>query len=348
MTKFSLLENISPQVYEKWLLSLPNAPFLQSKNMRHLHQSLGDQAFLFGFQKEQELIGLAFAVLVKARRGHYLYLPYGPVFKRGGWQYLPEFTSCLRQKGLALKADFLRISPFLVNHPQNQELLKNCGWQKAPIHMLAEHLWLLDISISEEQIWKGMRKTMRNLIHRAQRDGVKIIISQDLKEVEHLVRVHKDTVKQHKFVPYGDDYFRAQFKAFAPDKQVAMFLAQYQNKIIAACMIMFYGGMASYHHSGALNAYRKIPASYLLQWEAIREAKRRKCLTYNFWGIVPPAKLYSPYLKRPHPFNGVTKFKTGFGGSRLDLIHCQDYPLSWKYNFNYLVETVRRIKRGFY
>ncbi|GAI33015.1 unnamed protein product, partial [marine sediment metagenome] len=27
------------------------------------------------------------------------------------------------------------------------------------------------------------------------------------------------------------------------------------------------------------------PASYLLQWEAIKEAKNRGCKLYNFWGI---------------------------------------------------------------
>ena len=32
--------------------------------------------------------------------------------------------------------------------------------------------------------------------------------------------------------------------------------------------------MCFYHHSGSLAKFNKIPVSYLLQWEAIKEAKK--------------------------------------------------------------------------
>jgi hypothetical protein len=30
------------------------------------------------------------------------------------------------------------------------------------------------------------------------------------------------------------------------------------------------------------------------------------------------------------------------------LLHAQDLPLSFKYWWNYLIETIRRLKRGYY
>ena len=43
-------------------------------------------------------------------------------------------------------------------------------------------------------------------------------------------------------------------------------------------------------------------ASYLLQWEAVKEAKKRGCKTYDFLGIADPKDEKSPLA-------GVTDFK---------------------------------------
>lgn len=348
MESIQFNEHISPADFEQFLLSLARPPFLQSTYMQELHTALGDSSFIVGIEQADTLIGVAFVAVIRARRGHYLYLPYGPMFGPGKWQHFSAFSNYIKKKGKEMGVDFIRSSPFIAQTPGNQMLYTQNGWKRSPIHMLAEHIWWLDITPNEEALLKGMRKTMRNLIRRAKKDGVTVRMSTDPADVEHLVTVHKDTVQQHGFVPYSDEYFRNQFAAFVKSNHVAMFLAEYKGTVISAAMIMFYGDMASYHHSGALTEFRKIPSSYLLQWEVIQEAKRRGCEVYNFWGIVPEEKMHSPILKRPHPFAGVAKFKTGFGGELLTLLPCHDMPLTPKYRLTQAIETARRIKRGFY
>jgi lipid II:glycine glycyltransferase (peptidoglycan interpeptide bridge formation enzyme) len=78
--------------------------------------------------------------------------------------------------------------------------------------------------------------------------------------------------------------------------------------------------------------------NYLLQWEAIKEAKKRNMQTYNFWGI-------SPNENPNHRFSGVTKFKIGFGGSRVDYLHAHDLPISSWYWAVYLLESLRKSSR---
>lgn len=51
-------------------------------------------------------------------------------------------------------------------------------------------------------------------------------------------------------------------------------------------------------------------ATYLLQWEAIREAKRRECTTYDFLGISPDGK---------GKLAGVTEFKLRFNPEKKEL-----------------------------
>ena len=109
--------------------------------------------------------------------------------------------------------------------------------------------------------------------------------------------------------------------------------------MLASAIIMYYGHQGAYHHGASIPT--KIPASYLLQWEAIKEAKQRGKKFYNFWGIAPDDAPAS------HPFKGITLFKTGFGGQKYELLPCQDLPLSFKYNLTRVIELVRKKKRGF-
>lgn len=339
--------NVTAEEWEAFLQQQPHAPFLQSWHMRTLHARLNEDTHVVALRDDQQRIhGVALCVVVRARRGHYLFLPYGPVCTTDGWQSLPQLTEALVTLGKNLNVDFIRSSPFIADTEENRLLYARAGWRPAPIHLLAEHTWCLDITQPEEELLKQMRKTMRNLIRKAQKENVVIRQSKDPKEIEAFIDIHQSTVSRHGFVPYSNNYFRAEMDAFAPHHNAVQFIAEYQGKPIAAAIIIYYAKTASYHHGASLSAFNRIPASYVLQWEAIREAQRRGCTTYNFWGIVPENRFYSRYLRRPHPWIGLTTFKTGFGGSQYDILHCQDYPLTSKYHATRLIETIRRIKRG--
>ena len=126
-----------------------------------------------------------------------------------------------------------------------------------------------------------------------------------------------------------------QFEAFSSDNQVQLFKAVLNNQVLAIAFIIFYGQEAVYHYAGSADEVRHIPASYALQWEIIKQAKKRGFLNYNFWGIAP--------TDNPrHRFAGVTLFKTGFGGSRVDYLPAHDLIIKSQYWLTYLFETIRR------
>jgi len=186
-----------------------------------------------------------------------------------------------------------------------------------------------------------MRSTARNLIRRAQKEGVTVQASDDpVRDLPEFLRLHEETRKRHKFVPYGDAFFRAQVNHFALRGEVLLYLARYSGEVIASSIHMRVAGETSYHHGASTQKYRNIPASYLLQWTAITDALRRDDRIYNFWGI-------SPEGVTKHPFAGVRTFKTAFGGTSLDLTHCMDIPLSKKYLITLGIETIRKWRRGF-
>jgi lipid II:glycine glycyltransferase (peptidoglycan interpeptide bridge formation enzyme) len=221
----------------------------------------------------------------------------------------------------------------------------------------------------------AMRKTTRNLIRRAERDGVTVEASRDPnREIEHFIALHEETRQRHGFTPYTNTFFRSQVRRFAERGECTLYLARFQGEVAAASIHTHAFGETSYHHGASTHRLSKIPASYLLQWTAIRDALKRGDHVYNFWGIAPmqqessegaglagPAPgghnigkgwsvegkpLGLPSTNR-HPFAGVTLFKTGFGGSLLPLTHCMDFPLSARYYLTRAFELVRKWKRGF-
>ena len=57
--------------------------------------------------------------------------------------------------------------------------------------------------------------------------------------------------------------------------------------------------------------------TYLVQWEAIRWAKERGCISYDLWGVpdADEASLEAQFSERSDGLWGVYRFKRGVGGS---------------------------------
>ena len=336
--------------WEDFILQNKESTFLHSWNWGEFNKNTGEKIWRVGvFDSRDEamprLVAVALIIKVKAKRGSFLFIPQGPVIKVSSikCQILSianKLTDYLKSLGREEKVGFIRISPILENGDENLDIFKQAGFKNAPIHMMhPEMTWLLDITKSEEEILKGMRKTHRNLIRRAGKDGVEIIQSANEKYLKTFYNIHMETVRRHKFTPFSYDYIKSEVEAFRKDNQISIFSAKYKNKIISSAIIVFFGDQAFYHHGSSLSEYNKIPSSYLILWEAIREAKKRNKKIFNFYGIVEN--------KPKHPWSGLSKFKKGFGGYRKEFLHCQDLPLRKKYLIAWFVETVRKIKRGY-
>jgi len=335
--------------WEDFILQNKEASFLHSWNWGKFNKNTGEKIWRVGiFDSRDEalprLIAVILIIKVKARRGSFLFVPQGPIITNNQKlitnNLLKKFFYFLKRLGEEERVGFIRISPVLENSDENLNIFKQAGFRNAPIHMMhPETTWLLDITKNEENILKEMRKTHRNLIRRAVKDGVEIIQKTDEEYLKTFYDIHMETARRHKFTPFSYDYIKSEIEAFKTDNQISIFSAKYKNKIISSAIIVFYGNQAFYHHGASLSEYNKIPSSYLILWEAIKEAKKRKKEIFNFYGIVEN--------KPKHPWFGLSKFKKGFGGYKKEYLHCQDLPLHKKYLIAWMVEVARKIKRGY-
>ncbi len=330
------------KIWEGFLETCEEKTFLQSWNWGEFQKSLGNKIWRFGVYEKNELISVALTITHKAKRGSFLLVPHGPVTKTAEKkEVIKILLDKLKELAKTEKLDFIRISPIWERTPKNEKLFKDLKFRLRALHTHPESSWKLNIELQEDKIMDGMRKTTRYLIRQAQNNNdIEIIQSFDISDIAVFNKLHLEVVKHQKFVPFSLKYFQKEFSAFLPDNQIAIFFAKYQGKIIAASYEIFWSGMAFYHHAALLPEYKKIPASYLLQWEAIKEAKKRGCKVYDFWGYSDPQK----YPK--HPYSGPTLFKMGFGGYVKEYVKTQDLVISKKYWLNYIIESWRRIKRG--
>ncbi|MBI1984802.1 MAG: peptidoglycan bridge formation glycyltransferase FemA/FemB family protein [Candidatus Wildermuthbacteria bacterium] len=334
--------------WESFASSCRDKTFLQSWNWGEFQKLMRGKIWRFGFfsAKGGELLGIAQVVRVSAKRGTFLLVPHGPItldtlqIANNKSQILQILLERLREIAKEEQASFIRINPVWERNEENNALFKGFGFLEAPLQMHPEASWKLDIAPSEEELFKGMRKTTRYLIRKAQENAdISISQSKDIDDVKPFSKFHEIVSKRQHFTPFSLEYLENEFNSFAKDGQASIFWGRYKGEVAAASFVVFWAGQGFYHHAVSLPQYAKLSVPYLIQWEAIKEAKKRGCSVYDFWGYVDPVK------QKDHPWSGPTLFKMGFGGKAHLYVTAKDLPLSLKYWPTMIFEKIRRMRR---
>jgi len=324
--------------WENFFLKQKDKTFLQSWAWGEFQKNMGNKIWRLGVYEEENLQAVALVVKIEAKRGTFFEIQHAIVAKESLRVLVEEVKKIGAQEGIS----FLRIAPLQERNEENKKFMKDLGFREAPMHANAyESTWKLDISPTDEELLGAMRKTTRYLIRQALKNE-DIIIEQSTKkeDVKVFAELNKKVGTRQQFVPFSQAYLKNEFDAFHMDDQTVLFLGKYQGKVVASALVIFWSGIGFYHQAASLGEYAKYSVPYLVQWEAIKEAKRRGCTLYDFWGFIDPKK------HPKHPWAGPTLFKMGFGGKSFEYVKTQDYPLSWKYWPTAIFETIRAKRRG--
>jgi lipid II:glycine glycyltransferase (peptidoglycan interpeptide bridge formation enzyme) len=338
MAKYESKIITKKEVWEDFLLSQNPKSFLQSWDWGEVNEIDGSKIFRLGFLKNNKLVGICLLIEEIAKRGPHLVVPAGPIINWEDKKVVNLFIKSIRDLAKKEGVWFVRVRPEILSTPKNIVLFSKLGFISAPMHLHAENTWILDISRLEEEILSGMRKTTRYLVRKGEKSGLVVEVSKDAKLAKVLYGLQGETVKRHKFVGFPERLFKNEIEIFSRDDNARVFLCKKTKEVLAIAIIIFYGDTAYYHFSGSVSGHSDLPFSYFLQWRIIKEAKERGIKYYNFWGI-------APNNNPNHRFAGVTLFKTGFGGNRVDWLHAHDLPISNKYWLTYIFESFRRVFR---
>jgi len=331
--------------WESFLLGCQAKTFISSWYWFEFQKMMNNKCWTLGVFDNDRLVATALVLKNIAKRGIFLIVPHGPNVKQEDYHLRPQILESLllelKRIGKNENATLIRISPIWERSRENDMIFDRLGFVRAAIHSHPEASWKLDITPKENDLLMSMRKTGRYLIRQASKDkDIEVIQSQNIEDVKILDDLQQELIKSQRFIPFSLEYLEKELKSFSVDGRASLFLGKYQGKIIAASFVIYWSNIGFYHHAALLPEYHKVPISYLLQWQAIKEAKKRGCKLYDFWGYVNPEE------KPNHPWAGPTFFKMSFGGKSFEYVTTRDYPLSWKYWLIYWFERLRRIKRG--
>jgi hypothetical protein len=141
----------------------------------------------------------------------------------------------------------------------------------------------LNLSLSEDEIWMNQFSSKnRNVIRKAEKEGVTIVESQDYDFFREMYDQTMRNVNAERFYFFPPKYYDSIKETFGDN--LTLCFAMYEGKPIAGSMFMFSKDYAHYHLSGRDKNYYKIAANNAILWYGIQKAKERGCKWFHFGG----------------------------------------------------------------
>ncbi|MHB9296095.1 hypothetical protein PilKf_01849 [Pillotina sp. SPG140] len=205
---------------------------------------------------------------------------------------------------------FIRFDPPWLNATETMQMKKPL--HKAGADVQPAHTVILDLRPSTETILNTMKSKWRYNIGLARKKGVTVART-DRAGVERFYALLRETAQRDSLNIHGIHYYQELFNHAhtydgAGTVDLRLYEAIHEGETIAAIVVLFYNGTATYLYGASSNRKRNLMATYLLQWHALCEAKTVGCSVYDFFGI-------PPHADPTHPMAGLYQFKTGFGGT---------------------------------
>ena len=328
-----------PQTWDQALRRLPNPHALQSWAWGDFKARHGWQATRLLFEQDGRPVAAGSVLQRQLPRLplSILYVPKGPVLD---WQdpdralyVLGALEHLARQRrAILLKIDpdvyypedpdqedqYAAVRPY--NAPEIARTLERRGWRFSDDQIQFRNTVLLDLRPSEEDLLAQMKQKTRYNVRLASRRGV-TIREGDRNDLGLFYRLYAETSQRDGFLIRPAAYYHDAWETFLSAGAAKLFLAEFQDEVLAGLLIFTFGPTAWYMYGASSDRYRKHMPNQLLQWEAMRQAKAAGCLLYDLWGA-------PDQLDETDPMWGVVRFKLGLGGYLVRGLGAWDYPAS--------------------
>lgn len=360
---YQTLPILDQSIWDDFISANSVTTFMQSWAWGSFEQTCGHKAYHFGVYEGDSIVSVVQAILIHSRRGTFLYIPHGPIFRNdilpslqfvipaeAGIQTrqhraepIASVLSCITEELKKLAHDencsFIRLNSSLPHTSEVEHIITKLGYKLAPIYLTSENAAVLSLEGQTTQsLMANMRKTTRYLVNKAEKLGVKVEIDSTGETLPGFMDLYRMTTSREKFVGFGEGYIRQEFEAFNKSGNASILTAYHEGKALATALILFTKN-AAFYHQGASN-HPKVPAPYILQWRAIELAMQRGCKYYNFWGTYIPGRT-------PKAWQGLSLFKLGFGTQIWNYLPTHDLVLNKSsYFFTNLYERYIRLRRG--
>lgn len=236
------------------------------------------------------------------------YVPRGPLLRREDARCLETALAGLETIARRERFLFLKADPAVWDGDAAgwaQEAFRRRGWRRGD-EVQFRNTVTVPLDGDDEAVLGRMKPKTRYNVRLAERRGVQIDAGEDA--VAELYSLYRDTAVRDGFIVRPRPYYEALWAGLARAGIGSVMLARHEGRLLAGLVAVAYGRRAWYLHGASSDEMRNLMPTYLLQWQAMRWARRRGCTEYDMWGA-PETEDESD------PMHGVLRFKLGFGGA---------------------------------
>lgn len=257
------------------------------------------------------------------------------IFEKGPMPTAPMIKE-LKKLGAKKDLIFIKLEPNYVIKKGNS----NCADEKKIVKLLSDSgavrgkrlftpttFWI-DLTRSEEVIFKSFSAKTRYNIRLAQRKGVSVVEDNSDKAFERYLALMRETVARQGFYAHTEKYHRLMWQFLKPAGIAHLLTAVYRSQIISAWIVFVWKDFLYYPYGASSDKHKNVMANNLMMWKAIRFGKKLGLKTFDLWGR--------------EEGKGFTRFKEGYNPEIVEFIGSWDLiinkPLYWLYR---LAESLR-------
>lgn len=165
----------------------------------------------------------------------------------------------------------------------------------------------IDLKPHEQTIFSRFSEAKRRGVRRAVKHGIAISVTDDIRT---FLSVKNSSAGFLGWITtHGQDKL---WESAAPDHADILIARTPSGTPVGSVLLLYFRKLAYYWVAGATKEGKSLFAPTLLVWEAVKQAKRRDMLSFDFTGV------WDERLPdRNHEWKGFTRFKEGFGGDVL-------------------------------
>ena len=163
---------------------------------------------------------------------------------------------------------------------------------------------VINLSLTEDELWAKVHSKHRNVIKKAEKDGVQVVFGTSDKLIEDYHSIDIETWKRSKKNATGLDALKKQVLSLGDN---AIIYIAYLEGIPQSGAFFYYNTQMCYYMYGANCDKPHTGAGNLLQWRAILDMKKNGVKKYSFVGCRINEDEDSKY-------HGIQRFKERFGG----------------------------------
>lgn len=146
----------------------------------------------------------------------------------------------------------------------------------------ARNVFLLNLSRSEDELFRGFSATKRNCIRQAERKGIEITSTYNDTDIEDLLEAFAETHGRHGLAPRSRADLEQLLKL---ERNRKLFIARAEGRVIAGTIIRFeLSGLAEYSENVSLKWARRYYPNEALLWRAIQWSRTQGCQAFSFGG----------------------------------------------------------------